>query len=86
MIKKTIFILIFSLFFTACVERGHNVNVHHYVHTNTNNGKILVKSDNSRSVDNQIPTLVVNNEKSIDTFSNNISGSIILIIGIILLF
>ena len=81
MIKKSIFILIFTFLFTACVERGDIVTApKHISHI------IQIDANVSAEDDNTIPTLVVRNKKSTDTLENKLSGSLILIIGIILLF
>jgi len=83
MIKQSIFILIFSFLFTACVERGDIVTAPKNI---TNKYVIKIDSNISKQVDQSIPTLVVRNKKPTNTLENKLSGSLILIIGIILLF
>jgi len=81
MIKKSILILIFSFLFNACVERGDLVTApKHISHI------VQIDSNISAEDDRSIPTLVVRNKKPTDTLENKLSGSLILIIGIILLF
>lgn len=81
MTKKTIFILIATLLFTACVERGDMVTApKHISHV------IRIDSNVSTQKNEGIPTLVVRNKKSTNTVANKLSGSLILIIGIALLF
>ena len=80
MIKKSIFILFASFLFTACVERGDIVTAPKHI-------SHIVQIDSNISTQNQgIPTLVVRNKKPTDTLSNKLSGTLVLIIGIALLF
>lgn len=81
MTKKTIFIFITTFLFTACAERGDIVTApKHISHV------IQVDSNMSKQNDQRIPTLVVRNKKPTNTVANKLSGSLILLIGIALLF
>ena len=75
MIKKSIYILLITLLFAGCAERGAIVKV-------TPIHKVKPKA--SEKKDSSIPTLVLHNSRE-DKLKKNISGSIILIIGLILL-
>jgi len=75
MIKKSIFILLVSLLFAGCAERGSIVEV-------SPTHKVESKIDEKK--DPTIPTLVLHNSRE-DKLKKNISGSLILIIGLILL-
>jgi len=75
MIKKSILVVIFTLFFAGCVERGHIVDVPQK--RNFDSNMTMMTKDPS------IPTLVVN-ANDIDTVKNNLSGGLILLIGIII--
>ena len=87
MIKKSIFILIFSFLFTACVERGDTLTTpKNITHKITNKYVIKIDSNISTQDDQSIPTLVVRNKKPTNTVANKLSGTLILIIGIALLF
>ncbi len=75
MIKKTFFILICSLVFVGCAERGALVPL-----------KLTekhIKKHNS-SKNQNIPTLVLKSSRE-DEMQKNISGSLILIIGLLLI-
>ena len=72
--KKSIFILLSTLLFTACAERGSSII------TLKSTKKIEVQHEKK---DDTIPTLVLH-KSSEDTVQKNISGSLILIIGLIL--
>ena len=74
MIKKSIYILLLTLLFTGCAERGSVLKVTP-IHT--------VKTETSEAKDPAIPTLVLHNSRE-DKLKKNISGSLILIIGLIL--
>lgn len=72
MFKKTIFILLLTLLFSGCAERGTLINVATPHKVNTE--KTL-----------NIPKLVLHNSRE-DALKKGISGSLILIIGLILIF
>jgi len=74
MIKKSIYILLFALLFSGCAERGSIVKVTPIYKAKT---ETVTKKDPS------IPTLVLHNSRE-DKLKKNISGSLILIIGLIL--
>jgi len=76
MIKKSILLLSFVLFFAGCAERGSTPKVP------LNLQNTPTKTTNTK--DSSIPTLVLNSSRK-DTMQKNISGSLILIIGLILL-
>ena len=74
MIKKSIFVLLIALLFTACAERGAMIPAKL---TENHIKKYLSK-------DEHIPTLIVRNSRE-DSLGKNISGTVILIIGLVLL-
>jgi uncharacterized lipoprotein YajG len=74
MIKKSIYILLLTLLFTGCAERGSIVKI---------TPMHKVKTKTSKTKDPSIPTLVLHNSRE-DKLKKNISGSLILIIGLIL--
>ena len=74
MIKKSIIVFFVALLFTGCVERGSNVPLK--VEEN-HIKKHLDKKDH-------IPVLVLKNSRE-DNLKKSVSGSLILIIGLILL-
>ena len=76
MIKKSILLLSFILFFAGCAERGSTPKAPLNLH-NTPTKTIDTKNSS-------IPTLVLTSSRE-DTIQKNISGSLILIIGLLLL-
>jgi len=74
MIKKSI--LIFALLFTGCAERGQSLHVP--IETTPSSFTVADEKDNS------IPTLVLSNSNN-ETLKNNLSGGLILLIGILLI-
>ncbi len=74
MIKKSFVLLLFMLLFSACAERGSNLPLTHQTAT----------AKKVKTEDTYIPTLVLKNPKE-NTIYNNFSGSVILLIGLVLL-
>jgi len=74
MIKKCIIILITSLFFVGCAERGQPQVPQ----------KIIEGNATVYEKDTTIPTLVVRANNT-DTLENKVSGGLILLIGILIL-
>jgi len=75
MIKKSILVLLFTLLFTGCAERGYIVNI-------TPTKAKVDKTTEIKSDD--FPTLKLNSSRE-DKMQKTISGSLILIIGLILI-
>jgi len=78
MIKKSIFILVFTFLFSACAERGAVL-----VDKSTNTVYASIKSGEAGE-DNSIPKLVLNHKQE-EELKNNISGSMVLLIALMIL-
>ena len=76
MIKKSIILLASVFFFAGCAERGSTPKIPLNLH-NTPTKTVDTK-------DSSVPTLVLSSSRE-DTMQKNISGSLILIIGLLLL-
>lgn len=78
MIKKSIFILVFTFLFTACAERGAVL-----VDKSTNTVYASIKVGETEE-DSSIPKLVLSHGKE-EELKNNISGSMVLLIVLMIL-
>jgi len=75
MIKKSIFIFLLLLSINGCVERGLNLP-HKVVHT---------KNNNTTDMKPYYALKLNAKDSNHDTLKNNISGSILLLIGLVIL-
>ena len=78
MIKKSIFILVFTFLFSACAERGAVL-----VDKSTNTVYASIKAGGAGE-DSSIPRLVLNHREE-EELKNNISGSMVLLIVLMIL-
>jgi hypothetical protein len=77
MIKKSIFIFLLAITINGCVERGQSLNVPQKSLTVNNHSSTSVKP---------YYTLKINaSDSKNDTLKNSLSGSLLLIIGLIIL-
>ena len=74
MFKKSVFIFLFALLFSGCAERGALLHV-------PSSHKAISKTKTTQN----IPKLVLHNSRE-DTLQKGISGTLIVIIGLILVF
>jgi len=74
MIKKSIFILIFTFIFTGCAERGAVL-----VNKSTDTVYTSVHQTDEAVEDNNIPKLVLNYNKE-EELKNKVSGSLVLLV------
>ena len=77
MLKKSIFIFLFLLSINGCVERGQNINLPHQA--------VHAKNDNTTDVKPYYALKLNAKDSNHDTLKNNISGSILLLIGLVIL-
>ena len=77
MIKKSIFIFLFLLSINGCVERGQNLNLPHHA--------IQAKNNHTTDVKPYYALKLSAKDSNHDTLKNNISGSILLLIGLVIL-
>ena len=76
-IKKSIFLFLLAMYINGCVERGQSLNIPK---------KSLIEKHNLASNTKSYYGLKINaNDSRHDTLKNNVSGSILLIIGLIIL-
>lgn len=77
MFKKSVFIFLFALLFSGCAELGALLHV-------PSSHKTISKTSKTKTTQN-IPKLVLHNSRE-DTLQKSISGTLIVIIGLILVF
>lgn len=79
MLKKSIFLFLLTLFISGCVERGQSVNPQ-YITQNKN-----VSTETNTTIVKPIYMLRLDANKSdIDTIKNSVTGTMLLVIGIII--
>jgi len=77
MIKKSIYIVLFLLSINGCVERGQNLNLTHHA--------VQVKNKNTTDVKPYYALKINAKDSNHDTLKNSISGSLLLLIGFMIL-
>ena len=76
-IKKSIFLLLLAITMNGCVERGQSLNIPK---------NSLIEKHNLATSSKSYYALKINaSDSKHDTLKNNVSGSILLIIGLIIL-
>jgi len=77
MIKKSIFIFLLAMYMNGCAERGQSLNVPQK--------SITIKNASSTHLEPYYALKVNASDSKNDTLKNNLSGSLLLIIGLIIL-
>jgi len=83
MIKRSIYFIILVLLFTACAERGHNIDFR--VKEVIVENKTSIKSKNLQKATPLVLDIKPESISLDETTKNNIAGTLVLIIGIIIL-
>jgi hypothetical protein len=77
MIKKSIFIFLLAIYMNGCAERGQSLNVPQTL--------VTVENTSSSNIEQQYALKMNASDSENDTLKNGLSGSLLLIIGLIIL-
>lgn len=83
MFKKTIFLFLFTLFLSGCVERGQNLRPSTVIIVDHKEKRIHAPNTKQNIQSDYVLHLSAN-EKAYDKLKNNISGSLLIVIGLII--
>jgi len=78
MLKKSIYFLLFTLILSGCVERGQNLTPKHIT-------KYEISIEDEKINPSRYVLKVDANKSKIDTTQNNIAGTLLLVIGLIII-
>lgn len=78
MIKKSIILLILTLFISGCVERGKSVHPNIRTHQN-------IQQESTSNVQPAYVLRITAKDRKIDKVKNTISGTLMLVIGLMII-